>query len=408
MNSPSLVNEDLKSHIDLKGTPEMKYSEKSFQNKPKSRKVPGRALISNENRSKSNKTLTKKLKDGNFEKEFYPTENSPKLQFKKDVGFSFASHLEAKVIEKDQQDNRKINDLNNERDFSDISPKSKSSISSASLVKSDMIPSEIKEFNINLTFVKQKYKKGFSLKQDTNSFENNSNNTILDQSKKGLNSRQDYYSSDNNNNINNSNSNNNSNNNVMTDENSKDVIKTKNNNYNPTKFKAQSSLENIISETNIAVKTTKETNEAASLIQRFYRKRMALKNNSETNAMINPEIIEIAKNYLHFANPRRPCDYHIVISKDPHDVIKAILIIQTWTRKILSFKKHLLKKSNESLNEAHISVNCEESNLDSIRSVSFLDNVNEDEKNDQDMEEVVQENNERYNNVCYEKDEDEG
>ena len=357
-STPFIIKEESKSLIETKEI-DQKPSEKSFnRGKPHTKKVLGRSVFTKEIKNRS-KIITKKSKDPNFEKEAYPTEASPKLSLKKDLNFS--SHLETKSGNSPDLEVKKL-DMNKEENSPDISPRSKSSIGNSSLMKSDLLSPEIKDFT--LSSQNKFMKKGLSLK-----------NLVAISSFEPENKKENKQ------------------------ENKRENTKSE-------------SYENIIEKKKISTcpeRTSEEINKAVLRIQHFVLKMLDKREKAKKTKVLSPEILEIARNRLNFPNPRRPCDYKIIISKDPYEVLKSIIMIQAWTRNILAFRKKLLKKSNESLNEGHISVNCEESNLDSIKSVSFLEQVNNDEVLDRDyiIELEKSFNDNVKNNICYEKEDDE-
>jgi len=350
-----VIKEDFKSLIETKEI-EQKPSEKSFnRGKPHTKKVLGRSVLTKESKNRS-KILTKKPKDPNFEREAYPTESSPKISSKKDLNFS--SHFDTKSLGNSPEFEVKKLEMNKEENSPDISPRSKSSLGNSTLLKYDLLSPETKDFP--LSSQNKFMKKGLSMKNliTVSSFEIDNK-----KGKKPENKPESYG------NIN-------------------------------EKQKISPHPE----------RTSDEINKAILCIQHFFLKILDKREKAKKNKILCPEILEIARNRLNFPNPRRPCDYKIVISKDPYEVLKSIILIQTWIRNILAFRKKLLKKSNESLNEAHISVNCEESNLDSIKSVSFLEQGN-DEVLDRDytmeQEKWCKNDNINNNNICYEKEDDE-
>lgn len=287
-----------------------------------SRKAPGRSLLSKDPKQRSLKT--KKPKEA-FEREALPSENSPKLGVKKDPQFS--SLLDAKKGDKVLESTEELKNGEGE------SPMNRSSHNN-SFIKGERLSPEIKDFTLS-SGNKALIKKGPSLK-----------NLELEGLKKEPNS----------------------------------AIKLEGNNRlseGQSNNKAETNKgEDIITEP--LKKRSQEMENAAKVIQRHCRKTLDRWEKNRRNSMLNPEIIEISRNRLHFPNPRRPCDYQIVICHDPNDVLNAILFIQAYFRKVIKYRKRLNKK-DESLNEAQISVSCEESNLDSIKSVSFLDQGGNDD-----------------------------
>ena len=311
--------------------------------------------------------MTKKLKESVFEKEALPSEDrsSPKIPSKKDLTFS--SRLDTKTADNVHSvDIEGKNKEGNDNKSETNSPKSKSSLNS-SVIKPDLLSPEVKEFNTTSTSQQKHIKKGLSLKNMTgmSPFETEINNNKLNETNK-----------------------------------------------------ANEKLDNLIEKAKIVpekqklLKLFEEKAMAILVIQKYVKRRIEKKREENKKIMLNPDLIEISKNPLNFPNPRRPCDYRIVICKDPLDVLNAIIFIQAWTRNILAFKKRMQKNNSESLNEAHISVNCEESNLDSIKSVSFLDQVlNDDGYAENDFVKPGSFNKETSlasnNNKCYEKEDDE-
>lgn len=381
MPSPSIHSKD-ESRFEL-NTSEIKSPDRSFHkySKPSApQKVVGRSFASKDTRTRSVKNINKKLpKDANFEKEAYPTENSPKVASK----FGFAASLTGKKfgsVEKsaETEEKKEINNDNLVDMRGPVSPKTSISIGSPGLKVNELLSPETKEY--------------------TNSISNNFNGENSNINKTGAN-------------INN-NSNANSN---------KDIINT-GKNANPKKQTAKSvaikenKLENLIEKVDLNTKKDKKTRDnfeieqAVLKIQQFYRKRLEKIEELQKKRMINAEILEISKNKLHFPNPRRPCDYEIVICKDPYDVLNAILFIQSFMRRIF-FKENKKNKNNENLDQAQISLNCEES-----QSISFLEQINNEDdsimdknyRNFSSNNSVNRNNIDIFNNrLCYEKEENE-
>lgn len=392
--SPSFHSKD-ESHCEI-NTSEIKSPDRSFHkySKPSTRKVVGRSFISKDTRTRSVKNINKKLtKDTAFEKEAYPSENSPKIASK----FGFAANLNGRklgTIEKSAEksaENEEKKEINNENmgEIKNpvVSPKTSISISSSGFKINELLSPETKEYaNNNNPIING---------NSTNNINNDNNNSNNKAST----------------NVNNFNTNNNNNMSSM-----KNVNAKKQQNGKPLASK-ENKLENIIEKieisetTNIKIRDSSELEQAALKIQQFYRKRLEKIEELQKKSMINAEILEISKNKLHFPNPRRPCDYKIVICKDPYDVLNAILFIQSFMRRIF-FKENKRNKNNESLDQAQISVNCEEES----QSISFLEQINNEDDSIMDKNyrnyssnNTINRNNiDIFNNpLCYEKEENE-
>ena len=363
-------------------SPDLKSSDKSFsRNKIYSKKAPARSFMNKDSKSRTFKIVSKKPKE-NFEKEALPAENSPKQTQKKDFNLQFSTLLDAKKISSMDKiadsEEMKIKDSENPSLNNNDSPLTSHNNS----FRKSLSP-EIKDYTLSSSAMKT-MKKGFSVKnlEIIDSKEKKENipsniNTITTNS--NINSNINGNINSNNINSNNINSNINANANINGTINNGTINGNINGNAN-SNINTISNINNNNANNIKSIELKKNEEKSAKIIQHYYRKMLARQEKKKRNNMLNQDIIEISRNPLHFLNPRRPCDYQIVICKDPNDVLNAILFIQAFWRKLLNYRRKYSKKSeNESLNDAQISVNCEESNLDSIKSMSFLDQVNNEE-----------------------------